>query len=119
METVHTVTFVMVAMVLELGLLLSMLMREEMFLVPYTWTSITLFQRDGINQDSLYSENQDGSEQYPFGTISTAIVTARDGDSIIVYPGMYEELLVIEEKNLQIKSLFERTQILFIWKILF
>jgi len=56
---------------------------------------------DGVNGD----DNNDGlSPQTAFATIQKGIDTAEDGDSIIVYPGLYTEIINFLGKNITLKS---------------
>ena len=52
------------------------------------------------------SDDNNGSEESPFATIQKAInSTVQDGNIIFVYPGIYQEKLLLENKDVSIRSI--------------
>ncbi len=60
-----------------------------------------IYYVDGVNGD----DNNDGlSPQTAFATIQKGIDTAYDGDTVIVFPGLYTEFINFLGKNITLKS---------------
>jgi len=51
-------------------------------------------------------DNNDGSEEFPFATIQKGIDVAIDGDTVLVFPGIYEENIRFNEENITVAGLF-------------
>jgi hypothetical protein len=63
-----------------------------------------------IHVSTSGNDNSVGEEHSPFNTIQAAINYSINGDSIIVHPGIYNENIIYNGKNIVLTSLFSRTQ---------
>jgi predicted outer membrane repeat protein len=52
------------------------------------------------------------SKEYPFATIQKAIRTARDGDTVLVWPGTYHEEIDFERKAITVQSAADAAEIM-------
>lgn len=68
------------------------------------WVAVTASAADVHVDDDNQTGTEDGSDRYPYRTLTQAVAAAADGDVILVAAGEYEETVRIDTRSLVIRG---------------